>query len=80
MLGKIVGFLKFVGEIQQLVQKRSQKNNQNIILHYISLPIYPFHFPKFCPLQKQKKNAKKMLVFGKNDSCCLSNFSQTHIL
>ena len=25
--GKIVGFLKFVGEIQQLVRKRSQKNN-----------------------------------------------------
>ena len=25
--GKIVSFLKFVGKIQQLVQKRSQKNN-----------------------------------------------------
>ena len=27
ILGKIVGFLKFVGEMQQLVWKRSQKNN-----------------------------------------------------
>ena len=25
--GKTVGFLEFVGEIQQLVRKRSQKNN-----------------------------------------------------
>ena len=25
--GKIVGFLKFVGELKQLVRKRSQKNN-----------------------------------------------------
>ena len=43
ILPEIVGFLKFVGEIQQLVRKRSQKNNQNIILHSISLPIYPLH-------------------------------------
>ena len=51
--GDIVGFLKFVGEIQQLIWKRSQKNNQDIILHDISLSIYPLPFPKFRPVQKQ---------------------------
>ena len=38
-LGKIVGFLKYVGEIQQLVRKRSQENNSDVVLHYISFPI-----------------------------------------
>ena len=51
--GKIVGLLKFVGEIQQLLRKHSQKNNQSVILHYILLPIYPLQFLKFCPIQKQ---------------------------
>ena len=51
--GKIVGFLKFVGQIQELVRKRSQKTNKYVILHYISLPIFPSLFPKFCPIQKQ---------------------------
>ena len=71
--------MKFVAEIQQLVRKRSQKNNYNLILHYISLPIYPLHFPKFRPMQKQKKNAKILLEFGKNNSRRLSNFLQTHM-
>ena len=26
----------------------------DVILHYISLPIDPLHFPIFCPIQKQK--------------------------
>ena len=30
---KIVGFFKFVSEIQHLVRKRSQKNNYNLIVH-----------------------------------------------
>ena len=47
---KIIGFMKIVGEIQQLVRKRSQKINYDVILHYVSLPIYPLHFPKFCPI------------------------------
>ena len=47
---KIMGFMKIVGEIQQLVRKRSQKINYDVILHYVSLPIYPLHFPKFCPI------------------------------
>ena len=51
--GKIVGFLKFVDEIQELVRKRSQKSNKDVILHNISLSIYPSLFPKFCPIQKQ---------------------------
>ena len=56
--GKNVGFLKIVGEIQQLAWKRSQKINYDVILHYISLPIYPLDFPKFCPIQKQQKTLK----------------------
>ena len=48
--GKIISFLKFVGKIQELLRKRSQKNHKDVILHYISLPIYPLLFPKFCPI------------------------------
>ena len=48
--GKIVGLLKYVGEIQQLVRKHAQKNNHNVIFHYILLPIYPLDFTKFCPI------------------------------
>ena len=33
---KIIGFMKIVGEIQQLVRKRSQKINYDVILHYTS--------------------------------------------
>ena len=35
--GKIEGFLKFPGKIQQPIQKRSQKSNEDVILHSISL-------------------------------------------
>ena len=64
ILPEIVGFFKYVGEIQQLV-------------HYISLPIYPIH-SKILPHSKTIKNTKKCSVFGKNDSYCLFNFLQTH--
>ena len=50
---KIVSFFKFVSKIHQLVRKCSQKNNQEVIVHYISLPNYQLHFPKFCLIQKQ---------------------------
>ena len=50
---EIFGFLKIVDEMQQLVRKRSQKINYDVLLDYISLPIYPLHFPKLCPIQKQ---------------------------
>ena len=66
--GKIVGFLKFVSEKQELVRKRSQKSNKYAILDYFLLSIYPLLFPKFFPIQKQQKNAKKLTVLGKNDS------------
>ena len=29
--------------------------NYHVILHYILLPIYPLHFPNFCPIQKHQK-------------------------
>ena len=50
-------FLKF-GKIRQLVRKRSQKINCDVILNYISLSIYPLHFSKFCPIQKQQKTLR----------------------
>ena len=53
ILPGIVGFLKIIVEIQRLVRKSSQKINYDVILHCISLPIYPLHFSKFCPIQKQ---------------------------
>ena len=48
ILPEIVGFFKLVGEIQQLLRKRSQKIHYDVNLHYILLSIYPLHFPKFC--------------------------------
>ena len=75
---KIVGLLKFVGEIQQLVWERSQKNNQNVILQYILFPI--FHCTsRNSSHSKTIKNAKKLSVFGKNDSRSLYNCLQTYI-
>ena len=49
---KLLIFFKFVDEIQQLLRKRLQENNQDIILYYILLPICPLLFPKVCPIQK----------------------------
>ena len=28
-----------------------KKINNYVIFHYIALPIYPSHFPKFCPIK-----------------------------
>ena len=53
ILPEIIDFLKIVGEIQQLVWKLSQKIYYDVNLHYIFLPIYPLHFPKFSQIQKQ---------------------------
>ena len=53
ILPEIIGFLKIDGEIQQLVWKLSQKIHYHVNLHYIFLPIYPLHFPKFSQIQKQ---------------------------
>ena len=58
ILPEIVSFLKIVGKIRSLVRKRLQKSNSDVIFHYISLPIYPLHFLKFCPIQKQQKMLK----------------------
>ena len=50
ILPEIVGYYNIVSEIQQLVWKRSQKINSDVIFHYISLPAYPLHFSKFCSI------------------------------
>ena len=65
--------------MQQLVQKRLQKNNQDTIfaLHFISY--LSIALSKILPHSKTIKNAKKVSVFGKNDTRRLSNFLQTHI-
>ena len=39
-----VGCLKFISKIQQLVCKLSQKNKYDVILPYISHPIYRLDF------------------------------------
>ena len=75
----IVGFLKFISEIQQLLRKRLRKNKLgiNFGLHftfYLSIVFF-----KILPHSATMKNTKKLLVFGENDSRCLSNFLQTHI-
>ena len=73
--GKIVDFLKFVGKIQQLVRKRSQKNNYDVIC-------IRFHFPFIhCKhlVQKQQKTLGKCRYLIKNNSLRLSNFLQTHV-
>ena len=65
---KIVGFSKIVGEIQRLVRKRSQKN---YLRH-----TFAFNFTSYLSIALSKillhsetiKNAKRLLVFGENDS------------
>ena len=73
ILPEIFGFLKIVVEIQHLVQKRSQKINYDFT-SYLSIAL-----SKILPHSKTIKNAKKLSVFGENDSRRLSNFLQTHI-
>ena len=54
-----------------------EKNKNNLhftVAVYISLPVYQMYFQKLCSIQKQIKSPKKMSVFGKNISCCLSKF------
>ena len=53
ILTEIVGFLKTAIKLQLIAQNLSRKSNLDMILHYISLPIYQLNFPKFCPIQKQ---------------------------
>ena len=45
-------FLEICRQNTKLVQKHSQKNDQDVILHYISLSIYPLRSPKFCRFAK----------------------------
>ena len=50
---------------------------RNFALHftsYLSIALF-----KILPHSKTTKNAKKLLVFGENNSCHLSNFLQIHI-
>ena len=51
---------------------------RNFALHFTSY--LSTALSKILPLSKTIKNAKKLSVFGENDSRRLSNFLQTHIL
>ena len=51
-------FLTFFGKIQQLLHKRSQKSNCEVIAHYISL----------LPHSRTINNTKKLSLFGENIS------------
>ena len=70
-------FLKIVSQIQQLLWKRLQKIHCNVILHYtyyLSIAL-----SKILHHSKTIKKAKKLSVFGENDSRRLYNFLQVHI-
>ena len=79
ILAELVSFLKIVGEIQQLVRKRSQKIHYDEILHYISLPIFPMHFSKFCPIQNQWKTLRNCRHLVKTTLAIYLIFLQVHI-
>ena len=72
ILPDIVDFFKLIGEIHQLVQKRSQKNRRNLALHFTSY--LSIALSKILPNLKTTKNTKKLSIFGENDSHCLSSF------
>ena len=79
ILVEVVSFLKIVGEIQQLVRKLSQKIHYDEILHYISLPIFPMHFSKFCPIQNQWKTLRNCRHLVKTTLAIYLIFLQIHI-
>ena len=54
-----------------------KKLRHNFALHFTSY--LSIALSKILPYSKTTKSARKLSVFGKNDSRCLSNFSQTHI-
>ena len=63
---EIIGLLKTVREIQHLVRKCSQKIHYDLILHitsYLSIGL-----SKILLHSKTVKKAKKLSVFGENDS------------
>ena len=57
------------------------KCNAKLHLNYFSVKIsaVAIVLSKILPHSKTIKNAKKLSVFGENDSRCLSNFLQTRI-
>ena len=79
MSGKIVGFLKIcrrntTASTKIFKEKELEHNSALHITSYLSIAL-----SKILPHSKTIKNAKKLSVFGENDSRRLSNFLQTHI-
>ena len=60
--------------MENFTEKNLGHNSKLHINSHLSLSL-----SKILPYSKTIKNAKKLLVFGENDSRCLSNFLQTHI-
>ena len=79
ILSKIVGFLKFVSKIRQLLQKCVHRKlvRTNLALHFASY--LSIALSKTQLYWKIIKNAKKELVFRKSDPRRLSNFLQAHM-
>ena len=76
ILSEIVGFLKFVGDLQQPVWKRSQKNN--FALHFTSYLSNALS-TKSCPIQKQITLTNFRYLVKTTLAVYLSNFLKTHI-
>ena len=68
-----MGFLKFAVEIKELARKRSEKRNKDVILHYISPPIYSLFFPKFSPILKQQKTLRNYCKLMPLSYLCTNN-------
>ena len=81
ILTENVSFLKIVGEIQHTTTS-TETFTENLLRHNFALHFTSYlsiALSKILPHSKTIKNAKKLSVFGENDSRRLSNFLQTHI-
>ena len=56
--GKVVGFLKFIGEIKQLERKRSQKNKFYVILNTFHFQFINCIFQSSSPFKNNKKTPR----------------------
>ena len=82
ILTENVSFLKIVGEIQHTTTS-TETFTENLLRHNFALHFTSYlsiALSKILPHSKTIKNAKKLLVFGENDSHRLSNFLQIHIV
>ena len=65
---------KTTANLKTFTEKELRRSSALHITSYLSIAL-----SKILLHSKAIKNAKKLLIFGENDSCCLSNFLQTRI-